>query len=189
MSNHQPDVGSEMRVRVLFVCMGNICRSPTAQGVFRKLSETQGLQAVVETDSAGTHAYHAGEPPDRRARKTALRRGIDLSDLRARLVEPEDFRRFEYVLAMDQGNFHDLSRICPPGAEHKLRLFMDFAPHLRIREVPDPYYGTAGGFERVFDLVEAASVGLLADIRRRFFQGAFTIELRRVDKRSASTDP
>jgi len=96
-----------------------------------------------------------------------LRRGIDLSDLRTRLVEPEDFRRFEYVLAMDQGNFHDLSQLCPSGAEHKLRLFMDFAPHLRLREVPEPNYGATSGFERVFDLVEAASVGLLANIRRR----------------------
>lgn len=169
MSNHQSDMDSGVRVRVLFVCMSNICRSPTAQGVFRKLLEREGLQAVIRTDSAGTHTYYTGEPPDQRAQKIALRRGIDLSDLRARLVEPEDFLRFEYVLAMDQGNFHDLSQICPPGAEPKLRLFMDFAPHLRIREVPDPYYGATSGFERVFDMVEAASVGLLADIRRRFF--------------------
>jgi len=169
MSNYQSDVDSGIRVRVLFVCMGNICRSPIAQGVFHKLLEREGLQAVVETDSAGTHTYHVGEPPDRRARKTALRRGIDLSDLRARLVEPEDFLRFEYVLAMDLRNFNDLSQICPPGAEHKLKLFMDSAPHLRIQEVPDPYYGAASGFERVFDMVEAASVGLLVDIKRRFF--------------------
>lgn len=155
------------RVRVLFVCMGNICRSPTAQGVFRKLLQQEGLEAAIETDSAGTHAYHSGQPPDRRAQETALRRGIDLSDLRARRVEPEDFAGFEYVLAMDQDNFHNLSRICPPGAERKLVLLMDFAPHLRIREVPDPYYGGESGFERVFDMVEAASEGLLAEIRRR----------------------
>lgn len=154
--------------RVLFVCMGNICRSPTAQGVFRGLLEREELYAVIETDSAGTHAYHAGEPPDRRARETALRRGIDLSDLRARLVEPDDFSRFEYVLAMDEENYHSLSGICPRGSERKLMLFMDFAPHLRTREVPDPYYGGASGFDRVFDMVEAASEGLLVDIRRRF---------------------
>ena len=160
---------SEMqKVRVLFVCMGNICRSPTAQGVFRKLLQAEGLDAVIETDSAGTHGYHAVEPPDRRARETALRRGIDLSDLRARRVVPEDFSRFEYVLAMDQENYHNLSGICPRGAERKLMLFMDFAPHLRTREVPDPYYGGGSGFERVFDMVDAASEGLLADIRRRF---------------------
>jgi protein-tyrosine phosphatase len=145
--------------------MGNICRSPTAQGVFRALLQSEGLESVIETDSAGTHGYHAGEPPDRRAQETALRRGIDLSDLRARRVEPEDFSRFEYVLAMDQENYHSLSGICPRGAERKLMLFMDFAPHMRTREVPDPYYGGESGFERVFDMVEAASEGLLADIR------------------------
>lgn len=161
-------MNNNKKIRVLFCCMGNICRSPTAQGVFRKLVETEGLRGVIGTDSAGTHAYHVGEPPDRRAQETALRRAIDLSDLRARLITPEDFSRFEYVLAMDQENFHDLSAICPPGAERKLIPFMDFAPHLRLREVPDPYSGTVDGFERVFDLVEAASVGLLADIRRRF---------------------
>ena len=160
-------MGQEV-TRVLFVCMGNICRSPTAQGVFRKLLEREELRSVVSTDSAGTHTYHAGEPPDMRAQETALRRGIDLSDLRARIVEPDDFARFDYVLAMDQENYHNLSAICPLGAEGKLMLLMDFAPHLRTREVPDPYYGGAGGFERVFDMVEAASEGLLADIRRRF---------------------
>lgn len=154
--------------RVLFVCMGNICRSPTAQGVFRRLLEREGLRMAIVTDSAGTHTYHTGEPPDLRAQETALRRGIDLSDLRARLVEPQDFSRFDYVLAMDQENYHGLAKICPPGAERKLMLLMDFAPHLQTREVPDPYYGGASGFERVFDMVEAASEGLLADIRRRF---------------------
>ena len=155
-------------VKVLFVCMGTICRSPTAHGVFRKLLQNEGLVGVVEIDSAGTHGYHAGEPPDRRAQETAERRGIDLSDLRARQVEPDDFSCFDYVLAMDQDNYHSLSRICPPGYERKLMLFLDFAPHLRVREVPDPYYGGATGFERVFDMVEAASEGLVADIRRRF---------------------
>jgi protein-tyrosine phosphatase len=153
--------------RVLFVCMGNICRSPTAQGVFRKLLQQEGLDLLIETDSAGTHAYHSGEPPDRRAQETALRRGIDLSDLRARHVEPGDFTDFEYVLAMDQDNYRSLARICPRGAERKLMLLMDFAPHMRTREVPDPYYGGESGFERVFDMVEAASEGLLAEIRRK----------------------
>jgi len=160
-------MGETQKVRVLFVCMGNICRSPTAQGVFCKLLQAEGMDELIETDSAGTHAYHVGEPPDRRARETALRRGIDLSDLRARRVQPDDFARFEYVLAMDQENYHSLSGICPSGSERKLMLFMDFAPHLRTREVPDPYYGGDSGFERVFDMVDAASVGLLADIRRR----------------------
>jgi protein-tyrosine phosphatase len=135
--------------------------------VFRKLVAQEGLEAAIESDSAGTHAYHVGEPPDRRAQQTALRRGIDLSDLRARRVEPEDFSRFEYVLAMDEENYRSLEDICPQGDEHKLLLFMDFAPHLRVREVPDPYYGGDSGFERVFDMVEAAAEGLLSDIRRR----------------------
>jgi protein-tyrosine phosphatase len=168
---HGTDAGGSMsdaqRVRVLFVCMGNICRSPTAQGVFRNLLQREGLEAVIETDSAGTHAYHVGEPPDRRAQVTALRRGIDLSDLRARRVEPEDFDDFEYILAMDQDNYHNLSRVCPRGAERKLVLLMDYAPTMRTREVPDPYYGGESGFERVFDMVEAAAEGLLAEIRRR----------------------
>lgn len=157
-----------MRLKVLFVCMGNICRSPTAQGVFRKRLETEGLQAIIGTDSAGTHAYHAGESPDRRARETARRRGIELGDLQARQVAPEDFPRFEYVLAMDLDNLSNLAELCPRGLEHKLMLFMDFAPHLGVREVPDPYYGGPDGFERVFDLVEAASEGLLADIKQKF---------------------
>jgi len=161
-------MNSDERVKVLFVCMGNICRSPTALGVFRKLLQEEGLDNVIEIDSAGTHGYHVGEPPDRRAQETAVRRGIDLSDLRARHVQPEDFFNFDYVLAMDQDNYLSLSRICPPGTERKLMLYLDFAPHLRTREVPDPYYGGPTGFEQVFDMVEAAAQGLLADIRRRY---------------------
>jgi len=155
-------------VRVLFVCMGNICRSPTAQGLFRRLLRGEGIERLVQVDSAGTHAYHVGEPPDRRAQEAARRRGVDLSSLRARRIAPEDFAHFDYILAMDQDNYLSLLEICPPGYEGKLQLYMDYAPELRIREVPDPYYGGPTGFERVFDLLEAASEGLLADIRRRF---------------------
>lgn len=155
------------KVKVLFVCMGNICRSPTAHGVFRHLVEQAGLAPRFEIDSAGTHAYHQGEPPDERARETALARGVEIGDLRARRAEPEDFLRFDYVLAMDQDNYHSLARICPPGMERKLLLFMDYAPELRMREVPDPYYGGQRGFDRVFDMVEAAARGLLAEISRR----------------------
>jgi protein-tyrosine phosphatase len=159
----------DAKVRVLFVCMGNICRSPTAQGVFDKLVQEAGLAELIEIDSAGTHAYHVGEPPDRRAQQTARRRGIDLSEQRARRVEPEDFLNFDYILVMDQDNYHAMSAICPDGQglERRLMLFLDFAPHLRTREVPDPYYGGANGFESVFDMVEAAAVALLEDIRRK----------------------
>jgi protein-tyrosine phosphatase len=149
--------------------MGNICRSPTAHGVFRKRVEEAGLNDRIEIDSAGTHAYHEGEPPDRRAQETALRRGIDMADLRARRARAEDFDYFDYILAMDQDNYHSLSAICPEGRglERRLMLLMDFAPRMRMREVPDPYYGAAGGFETVYDMVEAAVDGLLEDIRRR----------------------
>jgi protein-tyrosine phosphatase len=147
--------------------MGNICRSPTAHGVFRSLVVGEELADVVHIDSAGTHAYHVGNEPDRRAQETARRRGIDLSDLVARRVSVEDFAQFDYVVAMDQDNFVSLSEICPDEHREKIHMFMDFAPQMRTREVPDPYYGGAAGFERVFDLVEAASAGLLEDIRRR----------------------
>jgi len=155
------------KVKVLFVCMGNICRSPTAHGVFRYLVAEAGLEARIEIDSAGTHGYHVGEPPDERARETALSRGVDIGDLRARRAEPEDFLYYDYILAMDQDNYHSLSRICPRGMERKLLLLMDFAPDLRRREVPDPYYGGQQGFDQFFDMVEAAARGLLEDITRR----------------------
>jgi protein-tyrosine phosphatase len=143
-------------VKVLFVCMGNICRSPTAHGVFRHLVRTEGLAERIEIDSAGTHGYHVEAPPDRRSILTAARRGVDLDDLRARRAEPQDFLYFDYVLAMDQENYLSLSTICPRGMERKLSLFMDFAPELRVREVPDPYYGTEKDFDAVFLLIDQA---------------------------------
>jgi len=155
-------------IKVLFVCMGNICRSPTAEGVFRHLVTQEGLAQQIQTDSAGTHAYHVGEPPDSRAQQTAENRGIDLSDLRARKVVKQDFEQFEYVLAMDRDNHALLTALCPSGREARLHLFLDFAPGAGIKEVPDPYYGGPGGFEQVFDLVQQASEGLLADIHKRY---------------------
>lgn len=154
-------------VKVLFVCMGNICRSPTAQGVFERLLIEENLSAQILTDSAGTHAYHVGEPPDKRATEAAQRRGVDLTTQRARRVVSEDFEGFDYVLAMDSSNYDDLRGICQPGRESKLRLFLEFAPGLGIEEVPDPYYGGVTGFERVLDLIEQAADGLLADIRQQ----------------------
>ncbi len=156
------------KVKILFVCMGNICRSPTAHGVFRKLVMDEGLMHAVQIDSAGTHAYHVGEPPDRRAREIARERGVEIGDLRARRAKAEDFLLFDYVIAMDQDNRECLAEICPAGMEGKLRLFMEFAPELQSSEVPDPYYGGSRGFERVFDMVEAAARGLLVDIRERY---------------------
>ncbi|WP_303905825.1 low molecular weight protein-tyrosine-phosphatase [Thiohalomonas denitrificans] len=154
-------------VKVLFVCMGNICRSPVAHGLFQHLLEQDGLAEQVYVDSAGTHAYHVGEQPDPRSQDTARRRGIDISTQRARKVCAEDFDEFDYVLAMDRGNYRMLAKICPAGSEEKLSMFLEFGPDLKETEVPDPYYGGPGGFERVFDLVEAAARGLLADIRKR----------------------
>ena len=159
-------MNGNQKIAVLFVCMGNICRSPTAEGVFRNLVRQEDLAHLIHTDSAGTHAYHVGNPPDARAQETAERRGIELHDLRARRVSEEDFDLFDYVLAMDSDNYEILSELCPPGYESRLRLFMEFAPHLNIPEVPDPYYGGASGFERVFDMVDEAAKGLLEDIRR-----------------------
>lgn len=158
-------------VRVLFVCMGNICRSPTAHGIFAALVKQHALEYEIEVDSAGTHGYHIGNPPDPRAQASALKRGIDLSGLRARRVESIDFEKFDYVLAMDRDNYNHLARLCDARHKTKLRLFMEFAPHLKLHEVPDPYYGGAAGFERVVDMVEAAAQGLLDDIRQRHLQG------------------
>ncbi|MCK5718705.1 MAG: low molecular weight phosphotyrosine protein phosphatase [Thiomargarita sp.] len=155
-------------VKVLFVCMGNICRSPTAEGVFRKLVQEADLEAQIEIDSAGTHAYHIGEQPDRRSQKVALKRGINLSDLRGRQVQKSDFKEFDYVLTMDKDNYNSLQYFCPQKYQKKLRLFLSFAPQLGVQEVPDPYFGEGDkGFEYVLDLVEAASAGLLVEIRQQ----------------------
>ncbi len=154
-------------ISVLFVCMGNICRSPTAQGVFERLVADHSLSEIIEIDSAGTHAYHVGECPDARATAAAMNRGVDLSSQQARRFSPDDFERFDYVLAMDSDNYEILAASCPSGLESRLRLFLEFAPELESREVPDPYYGGGSGFERVLDMIEQASEGLLADIRQQ----------------------
>ncbi len=154
-------------VRVLFVCMGNICRSPTAQGVFTELLQREGLTGQVHVDSAGTHAYHTGSAPDSRAQAAALRRGIDLKSQRARQISDDDFERFDYILAMDRENLALLRERCPEHFADKLGLLLEYAPHLGIEEVPDPYYGGSAGFERVLDMVLEASGGLLREIRAR----------------------
>jgi low molecular weight protein-tyrosine phosphatase len=154
-------------VRVLFVCMGNICRSPTAQGVFEHLVAGEGLTSLIQIDSAGTHAYHVGEPPDIRATQAARKRSIDLGSQHARRITGDDFLDFDYVLAMDRSNYDDLMSLCPPDHQSKLHLFLEFASGLEEDEVPDPYYGGITGFDRVLDLIERASQGLLAEIRQQ----------------------
>lgn len=151
---------------VLFVCLGNICRSPTAHGVFESRVLAAGLADRIRVDSAGTGAWHVGSPPDRRSREVAVARGYDLSHLRARQVCAEDFSRFHYLLAMDRDNLAALEAMAPPGFAGELGLFLDYAPAAPVAEVPDPYYGGAEGFARVFDLVELASDGLLEHLRR-----------------------
>ena len=156
-----------MKVKVLFVCMGNICRSPTAEAVFRHIVEQEGLAEHIHIDSAGTHDYHVGDAPDARTQHAAKQRGYDMSMLRGRQVEAEDFSRFDYVLAMDNLNLVMLERLRPEDAQSHLGLFLDFAERHKEHEVPDPYYGGADGFERVLDMVEDAAGGLLRHIRQR----------------------
>jgi len=153
-----------MTIRILFVCMGNICRSPTAEGVFRKLVQERAPDLRVEIDSAGTHGYHVGDPPDRRAIAAAARRGVDLGGLRARTVEDADFEAFDLLVAMDQLNREVLLDRSPEEYRQRIRLMLEFAPSTDLEDVPDPYYGGAVGFERVLDLVEEASKGLLDEL-------------------------
>ncbi|MDJ0701138.1 MAG: low molecular weight protein-tyrosine-phosphatase [Woeseiaceae bacterium] len=154
------------QISVLFVCMGNICRSPTAEGVFRHFVEQAGLEDRISIDSAGTHAYHVGEPPDRRAQSAAERRGYSLHRIRARRVADADFESFDHVIAMDRLNMEALRDRAEPEHQAKIRLFLEYANNGYL-DVPDPYYGGASGFERVLDMVEDASKGLLEVLKRR----------------------
>ena len=152
-----------MAIKVLFVCMGNICRSPVAQGVFEEVVRREGLEGEIEVDSAGNHGfYHAGEPPDPQAQESVLARGIDISGQRARLLAPEDCHRFDYILTMDEQNYRRVAGLCEGGAE--VRPFLDFAPGPET-EVPDPYHAGPEGFQYALDLIERASEGLLREIR------------------------
>lgn len=160
-------MNDEKKIKVLFCCMGNICRSPTAEGVFVGMLERHGLAGQVSVDSAGTHAYHVGSAPDPRARLAAAKRGANLDNQRARKVSARDFETFDYILAMDRDNLGILEDMCPEEHRGKLRLMLSYAPGTGIDEVPDPYYGGAAGFERVLDLIEEASAGLLEEVRGR----------------------
>lgn len=152
--------------RVLFVCTGNICRSPTAEGVFRKLVADAGMAERIQADSAGTHGYHIGEPPDPRALAAAAKQGYDLSALRARRFEHDDFRRFDLILAMDREHHAILARMAQPTSAHKLQMMMQYARRFGAGEVPDPYYGGPQGFDLVLDMIEDASRGLLESLRK-----------------------
>lgn len=158
--------------RVLFVCMANICRSPMAEGVFRQMVSQAGLDGVVSVSSAGTHAFHEGEPPDKRAQLAAQKRGYRLDDLRARKVSPELFDGFDLILAMDWDNHSLLQQIAPKQAQHKIQLLMRFASEHESAIIPDPYYGNQGGFEMVLDYIEDACSGLLEVAKRRATQVA-----------------
>ncbi len=153
------------KIKVLFVCMGNICRSPTAHGVFQKLVDEAGLSEQILVDSAGTISYHAGEAPDPRSSQTALAHGIDLSPQRSRQVNDDDFERQDYILAMDYDNLRNLQQQCPDQYQHKLQLLLSYHSDQYLDEVPDPYYGGADGFETVFEMINEACGALLSNIR------------------------
>ena len=157
---------SEQKIRILFVCLGNICRSPSAEGVFRQLAEREGLLSALEIDSCGTGHWHIGKKPDARATAAAARRGVDLSGLRARQIEPEDLDRFDYILTMDRANLADVRDMWHQNGGTEPQLFLSFAS-ANAMEVPDPYYGGEDGFDQVLDLIEQASEGLLREIRER----------------------
>lgn len=157
-----------MSVKILFVCTGNICRSPTAEGVFRHRAAAAGLAASVETGSAGLAGYHVGEPPDRRSVAAARARGYRIDDLRARKVRPTDFQAYDLILAMDRGHYEELRRLAPPDLRDRVRLFLSYAPETGRLDVPDPYYGDQADFGTVLDLVEAGAAGLLQVVRDRF---------------------
>jgi protein-tyrosine phosphatase len=171
MAKKEP-ISLAMNTRVLFVCMGNICRSPMAEGVFRHLVRQAGLEDIVKVASAGTHAFHLGEVPDKRAQAAAAKRGFDVSDLRARRVKEKDFDDFDLILAMDWDNLSALQQVAPKRTHHKLQLLMRFATEHETATIPDPYYGNAQGFEQVLDYIEDACTGLLELAKRRATQVA-----------------
>ena len=157
-----------MSYRVLLVCMGNICRSPTAEGVLRKYLQNNNLAEFVEVDSAGTHGYHVGETPDSRTQRAAAARGYDLSQLRARKVAAQDIDYFDLILAMDKSNLHNLRRLAPVERHQRIKLFMEYARHFDDDEVPDPYYGLGHGFDLVLDMIEDGAQGLIDELGQRF---------------------
>jgi protein-tyrosine phosphatase len=149
---------------LLFVCLGNICRSPMAEGVFRRVAADEGVLHLFDIDSAGLGDWHTGQSPDTRAQKAAGNRGIDISGQSARQINPTDYARFDLLLAMDGSNYQELIESAPSDARHKIRRFLDFAPHAGTQDVPDPFYGGSEGFDHALDLIEQAARGLLAEL-------------------------
>ena len=158
---------NQHKIGVLFVCMGNICRSPTADGVFQSMVDEQGLSDQIIVDSAGTHSYHIGSPPDLRSQHMAQSRGVDLTGLRARQFESDDFLDFDFLLAMDHANLSNMSSLRPDKARAQLELMLHYSEKFKQKEVPDPYFGN-DGFELVFDMISDASEGLLRHIKKQF---------------------
>ena len=152
--------------RLLFVCLGNICRSPMAEGAFRHVAAEQGVLDRFEINSAGLGSWHVGQAPDHRAQKAADQRGIDISGQSARQIRSSDFTSFDLLLAMDGSNYGELVQLAPKGERHKIRRFLDFAPHAGTKDVPDPFFGEAEGFDRALDLIDEAARGLLAELLR-----------------------
>ena len=152
------------KLSILMICTANICRSPTAQGILRHLFSLKEINGLVTVDSAGTHIFQKGLPPDIRAQQTALQNGIDLSELRARKFRLKDFSTYDYILAMDNENYRILQDMCPEEHRHKISMVMEFAPESGVIEVPDPYFGNVAGFERVFNMLEVAMEGLIEHI-------------------------
>jgi protein-tyrosine phosphatase len=155
------------KTKVLFVCLGNICRSPSAEGVFRSLVHVEGLTESIEVDSCGTAGWHVSKHPDKRAQAAAKNRGVDISRLEARSVTTNDFYDFDYILAMDEENLSDLERICPEEQTEKLSLMLAHDSSSGLRSVPDPYYGSDSGFDDMLDLIEGAAAGLLRTIKKK----------------------
>jgi protein-tyrosine phosphatase len=172
---HAPDksaagrpAGSRRRIAVLFVCMGNICRSPTAEAMFRRLAPELAPDIDFEIDSAGTHGYHLGAPPDVRSQQAARRLGVEMSELRARRLTPDDFARFDWIVFMDEGNRQDALASTPAhvGSRARLVRLLDFAPAQALRDVPDPYYGESRDFAQVAQLIDTGVRGLIESLRR-----------------------
>lgn len=164
---------ASLPVRVLFVCMGNICRSPLAEGTFRQLVDSRGLSDVIDIDSAGTHFYHIGELPDPRSIEIARENGLDITDQRGRQIDTEDYHTFHYILAMDKRNLRNIESLAPQSHQAEIHLYLQsFAPHLLDVEVPDPYHGGEDGFQEVFTMVETAAKGLLDAIEAKHLSNA-----------------